>query len=433
MNRGNVLKAARFAIVVWFCFHSVCTPAVACPFCNALASSFRDELADLDFVVLAKCQRVASLETEAPIHTFRVGEVFKTGQGDKRKGVASGDLLNAYSFQSFHVGDQVILSGVADSSEVAWSPSEALAPAAVRYVHSVVKLEKSNHKNNEQDSASKVNDQWLNLYWESLTSNDSWIRRDAYNALATVSIAQLRSWVANIKAEDVKKRIEKLDTSTSHRRFYWTVLGLCGSKPDADFVKRMIFESPKSVASDGIEQDHVGMDAAISCYLLLGGQKALDDVAKRILVSSEFGVSARFAALSALRVHAQEFDVLDKKQICTALAALLDDSSFADVVIPDLSRLEDWRHVPKLVKRFHSIEPHEQYMRLPIINYLRRCPLETAKEALIECKKVDPDTYRRAEIIFPLPPNDSDKRLTWRVGLDRSTAFKAPLSRNGLI
>lgn len=252
----------------------------------------------------------------------------------------------------------------------------------------------------------KSSDQWLNLYWDSLTSSDPWIRRDAYNAIAVVSIEQLRGWVKNIKAEDVKQRIEKLETSTSHRRFYWTVLGLCGSKDDAEFVKRKIFESPKIVAPDGIEQDRVGLDAAISCYLLLGGQKALDDVAKRILVSSEFGVSSRFAALSAMRVHAQEFDALEKKQICSAFALLLDDSSFADIVIPDLSRLEDWRHVERLVKRFHSIKPHEQYMRMPIFNYLRRCPLQSAKTALVECKKADPDTFRRSEIIFPLPQGE---------------------------
>lgn len=156
MNRGNVLKAARFAFGLWFCLYAISSPALACPFCDALASSFRDELSDLDFVVLAKCKRAASLDNEAPIHTFQISEVFKAGQAGSTTEVSSGDFLNAYSFQTFRVGDQVLISGVADSREVAWSPSEALSPAAVRYIHTVVKLENETRDTGEQDSASEI-------------------------------------------------------------------------------------------------------------------------------------------------------------------------------------------------------------------------------------------------------------------------------------
>ena len=151
-----------------------------------------------------------------------------------------------------------------------------------------------------------------------------------------------------------------------------------------------------------ISQDAVGLDAAISTYLLLGSEPALERVELELFRSSERHHSERFAALSALRVHAQEFQKFDKKRICKALSSLLDDADCVDMVIPDMARLEDWSHVETLKTKFlAAAEAEQQQLLVPIINYLRACPKPEAAKALDACEKASPDAFKRAKTIFP--------------------------------
>ena len=40
---------------------------------------------------------------------------------------------------------------------------------------------------------------------------------------------------------------------------------------------------------------------------------------------------------------------------------------------------------------------------MPVVNYLRACPLDEAKEALKKVEKVDPESVRRANTFFSIP------------------------------
>jgi hypothetical protein len=42
-------------------------------------------------------------------------------------------------------------------------------------------------------------------------------------------------------------------------------------------------------------------------------------------------------------------------------------------------------------------------VRVPVINYLRACPLPVAKEKLAELEKIDPAAVKRASTFFPIP------------------------------
>jgi hypothetical protein len=40
---------------------------------------------------------------------------------------------------------------------------------------------------------------------------------------------------------------------------------------------------------------------------------------------------------------------------------------------------------------------------VPVVNYLRACPLPKAKELLQQCEKIDPQAVKRANTFFPTP------------------------------
>jgi hypothetical protein len=77
---------------------------------------------------------------------------------------------------------------------------------------------------------------------------------------------------------------------------------------------------------------------------------------------------------------------------------------------------------------FKKADDDSNWVRVPVINYLRACPLPAAKEQLDELAKLDPETFKRANAFFPLaassaaPPAASDKAA------EKNETAKAPVA-----
>ena len=82
---------------------------------------------------------------------------------------------------------------------------------------------------------------------------------------------------------------------------------------------------------------------------------------------------------------------------------LIERPDLADLVIPDLARWGDWSQVEKLSELFKNANDDNLWVRVPVINYLRACPLPEAKEKLVELEKIDPASVKRAKTFFPIP------------------------------
>ena len=81
----------------------------------------------------------------------------------------------------------------------------------------------------------------------------------------------------------------------------------------------------------------------------------------------------------------------------------------ADLIIPDLARWEDWSQLDRLVAMFKSADAKTTYVRMPIINYVRACPLPAAKQALEEFQQIDPEAVKRSLTFFPTIPKEAPK------------------------
>jgi SOS-response transcriptional repressor LexA len=46
------------------------------------------------------------------------------------------------------------------------------------------------------------------------------------------------------------------------------------------------------------------------------------------------------------------------------------------------------------------------YVRMPIINFVRACPLPAAQQALEQFQKIDPEAVKRSMTFFPTIPKD---------------------------
>jgi hypothetical protein len=84
----------------------------------------------------------------------------------------------------------------------------------------------------------------------------------------------------------------------------------------------------------------------------------------------------------------------------------------ADLVIPDFARWKDWSQLERLVEMFKTADANANanakntYVRMPIINFVRACPLPAAQRALEQFQKIDPEAVKRSMTFFPTIPKD---------------------------
>jgi hypothetical protein len=70
--------------------------------------------------------------------------------------------------------------------------------------------------------------------------------------------------------------------------------------------------------------------------------------------------------------------------------------------VADLARWQDWSVVDRLVGIFKDATADNIFVREPIVNYLRACPLPAAAAAVKELEKIDPEAVRRAATLAGL-------------------------------
>jgi hypothetical protein len=73
----------------------------------------------------------------------------------------------------------------------------------------------------------------------------------------------------------------------------------------------------------------------------------------------------------------------------------------ADLVVPDFARWKQWNYCDSLIAAYQKSEKDDLRLRLPIINYLRVCPLPQAEKMLESIRINEPINYRRAQTLFP--------------------------------
>jgi hypothetical protein len=185
------------------------------------------------------------------------------------------------------------------------------------------------------------------------------------------------------------------------RRLYLVMLGVCGSEKDVPMLESMLRSTKKEART--------GLDSLIACYLTLAGKDGLETVDELFLANKQSEYADTYAAIMAIRFHGTETDVIPRAALVESLHHVLERPDLADLVIPDLARWSDWSQIDRLVELFKEADPNDNWVRVPVVNYMRACPLPKAKQAMETLKEIDPDAVKRANTFFsaPVPPAES--------------------------
>jgi hypothetical protein len=366
----------------------------ACPFCSAVAQTFTEEMDSMDVAVIGKLTRapepvkdIAAAE-QLPRAEFLIQDVLKGGEH-----VKVGQKIEAIYLGNAKPGTLFLLMAV-DPPRLNWSTPLSLTPRSREYLLKIAAMPRDYAASPEKHA------QRLAFFWNYLEDPEDMLARDAYDEFARASYAAVKLLKPMLDRERILRWIRNPQTPTSHRRLYFTLLGVCGTPEDALFLEELL--------QSGDPKQKGGLDALIGCYLTLRGAQGLPLIEELFLKNEQADYSDTYAAIMALRFHGTDGGVIDKERILQSFRLMLDRPKLADLVIPDLARWEDWKSMDRLVELFKQSDEKTSWVRVPVINYLRACPLAEAKKHLEELEKLDPVSFRRATTFFPVVvPSDT--------------------------
>jgi hypothetical protein len=398
---------------------------LACPFCSVESQTLSEETQAADAVVLAKLIKEApeqptdvdagaSASPDSGTATFEIIEVLRGQQ----------QLAGVKELRAVYFGEadreRVFLIMGLGSDKLDWTTPLPLSPAAIEYVRQLPGVPPAGADR-------------LAFFQEYLEHADPLLAQDAYDEFARQPYAEVRALGPRMHHDQLVKWIADLEISPSRRRLYFTMLSVCGTKADLPLLESMIVSDfdaiepqLKRLVSYGlalggpaglpgwlevVQQDErrkkLGLDALVACYLTLRGADALDLIDERFLKNPKAEYTHVYSTIMALRFHGDEdTSIVPRERLLASMRLLLDNPDFADQVILDLSRWEDWSVLDQLVEMFKSAQEQNAYVRQPIVTYLTVASEQPgdvgqrAGAALAELERLDPKTVEQARSLM---------------------------------
>lgn len=373
-----VLSVALLAAVA-----AVATPAIlACPFCSAVSLTFSEEMGASDVVVIAKVverpeqgDQSVTATTDASMSGFEIVHVLKGEEalGEEKK-------FKAFYFGEDPADTHFLLMGTAQP-DLAWSTPIALNERTEEYMLKLPGL--------PENGADR-----LAFFQEYFEDEEDLLTRDAYDEFAKAPYTELKQLKDRIPHDQLLSWISDPNVTTTHRRLYLTMLGVCGTEDDVPFLEELVTSEDREARS--------ALDALIACYLTLKGPDGMPLVEEKFLKNPDAEYTDTYSAIMAIRFHGQEGDAIPQERLVAALRHMLDRPELADLVIPDLARWEDWTVMDRLVELFKNADESSSWVRVPVINFLRACPDPQAEAYIAELAEIDPDAVKRASHFFPV-------------------------------
>jgi hypothetical protein len=403
MSRDLIMK--RFLILLLGCLSVVLptTPqALACPFCSAVSQTLRQEMAVMDAIAIAEATSESVRDETTGKVKLKVISVLK---GEKL--VKPDEIVTAVYYGAVEPGRRFMLSG-ADPEEIQWA-CLPINETSEEYLLKITKL--------ADDPLER-----LKFYQDYLQHPESMLNRDAYDEFAITPYPVVQSLKPFMNREQLVAWISDPEMPADRKRLYLTMLGVCGDESNVPMLEEMLRSTQPTTRG--------GLDALIACYLVLAGEKGLPTIDEMFLKNPKAPYADTYAAIMAIRFHGTETDKIPRSSLVQSLHHVLDRKDLADLVIPDLARWGDWSQIDRLEKLFVEAEKDNNWIRVPVVNYLRACPKPEAEAALKRLKEVDPESVKRASSFFSIPvpaPAASPSTSLWfKRDSNRSVAMAIP-------
>jgi len=417
-----VLPAAVGALIALVVSLGNVRQADACPFCSAAMQTLAQEIAGADGAVIAELVEPmpAAASPQPGVNLadpgmaaakFRIIEILR---GEQKIGVAK--QVDVVYFGEDKTGKRFLVTGIAAISpdKIDWTTPVPLSERAEGYVKNLLTLPEAGAER-------------LAFFQDYLEDDDRLLAQDSYDEFARAPYTDIIALGSKMNREKLIEWINDPNVGPSGRRLYLTMLGICGQPEDVAMLEKFLkydYQLMKPgiaavIAQAGVTGSPLGMglvdemmhaderrkkeslDALIACYLKLKGPSGLELVNEKFLGNPTVEYKHLHSAIMALRFHGEETDILPREKLLESMRLALDHKEFADQVIPDLTRWEDWDVMPRLVAMFKDA-PADDWIRQPVASFVLVAAEqpgevgERARASLVELEGLDPETVERA-------------------------------------
>jgi hypothetical protein len=414
MKTKLILFVGALLAIVSIARHTV----IACPFCSVESQTLSEEIKGADAVVLAQLVKEAPAnanpaDPNSGMATFKIIEPLK---GKESLGKTA--EISVVFFGDSDRNKTYMVTGLG-KDKIDWTTPLPLTSAAVEYVKKL-------------QSVAPAGPERLVFFQDYLENADPLLAQDSYDEFGRAPYSELLALKPKMQHDRIVKWVADPEVSPSRRRLYLTMLGVCGTKADVPLLEGMIvsdFDAMKpalvglvgtGIAMGGpvgmpaiietVQQDErrkkLGLDALVACYLILRGPDGLDLVEDRFLKNPHAEYTHVYSTIMALRFHGDEnTGIVPRERLLSSMRILLDNPDFADQVVLDLSRWEDWSVLERLVEMFKKSDT-KGYIRQPVVSYLTVASEQPgdvgarAKAGLAELEKLDPETVKTARSLM---------------------------------
>ncbi len=379
----------------WFCSAAsaalllavvVTRSVLACDFCGPVNLTISEELTSAEVAIIVTMTKAPEKskdgKSELTKAVFQVDHVLKGGQSLKLDENGAPLPVEAYYFGDAKVKTQFLLMGL-DPPKIKWGSPLAITTKAVEYVRRLPKLPAEGPDR-------------LEFFQAYLEDSDAVLARDAFDEFTKAPYDDFRKLKPKMDRGKLLKWIADKELAASRKRMYLMLLSVCGTADDVPMLKEQLATKP-----DGNEP-RLGMEPVMVAYLMLAGNEGMKTIDELFMANKKASYTDIYSAIMALRFMGQEQKQIDKKRILQSFKHMLDRPDYADLVIPDLARWEDWSAMERLVELFKTTKDESAWVRVPVIQYLLACPLPKAKTYIAELEKIDPESVRRANFILPI-------------------------------
>lgn len=390
MQSRVVLGCFPWALLFVIQFVFPLAESQGCSICSSISPTICDEISAAQLVIIARYESTPEVgddveDGDAYKSSFQIEKILK---GAGLIGTTQNAKMLFFPGDNVQRGDRYLVHGNLiendDGSQmiIQWTTPIAISSDAIAYLEKMLAF-------------SPQGVERLICAKDYLTSSEKMLRRDAFDEFGKAPFETLLRLRPYLNADQVMSRIENPETPAKMRKLYYTLLCVCGRPEDIPKLKLKIQEA-KSQQIDSLP-------AMIACYLSLAGAEGLPLIEETFLQREEID-QTKFAgaAITALRFHGQEANVIDRELITACFRRMLQRPQLGARVLSDLARWEDWSVVDRTTEIFIDAEGDSLWVREPAVRYLMACPLPEAKTELERLESVDPAAVANGRRFAPL-------------------------------
>ncbi|MDB5392360.1 MAG: hypothetical protein JWM11_8006 [Planctomycetaceae bacterium] len=353
----RIVKSWALLIAFGILF-SLATPRPVCSQCFlGRVDAFSEQIQSSDLVVLAEfvCAVKPIDPKSAGTSTLVVRRVLK-GPLDF---VYADQIVQLDYAATFLTGESVFLLGQTKGTGFEWWTMLPFSNCRQGYLDRIKEHESSPEKR-------------LRYFLPYLESTDFLADLDAENEFTVANYTDLIDLTPEFPRMKLRQWIRNPHTSPRRLGVYGVMLGMCGQPVDAKLLHEMIFDHLNH------ENFVLGLDGLLAGYLLVHGERGLAEIDSKILQDRSGSFSRTFAVMQAIRFLKDcHIDRIPMPRLRDSMRLLLDRQDFADLVVVDLARMQDWEIQDRLTRQYGKNLFTEPASKRAIIRFLMACSQQT--------------------------------------------------------